>query len=141
MIESVIFQLGNIIADASIATFSLIVFLYERQRNRINRLLSLLSSLSKITQAQVGILAALVDIGDENTLKGYIETNTQIGGSELEKFKAIRRNLDLLHFSNMFVIVMFAVGIVIEAIAVMQSFGVFLTSTACLAFCASCHII
>lgn len=117
MVENVTFQIGNIIADASIAAFALIVFLYERQRRRSNRLLSLLLISSAISNSQAATIKALLEIGDPNELKNYIRSKTQIQPRTLDKFETIQRNLRLLNFGNIGVLITFALGIMLEVIA------------------------
>jgi hypothetical protein len=116
MNPQMLFSLGNVIADASIAAFAIITWLHENQNRRFHRLIALLLSEGSLSSLQAAVLEAWAFSGDQRDLDKTAR-KYNLTGKDRDKLLAITRNLATIRLSMLLTLVLFLFGLSIEAYA------------------------
>lgn len=118
---NLLFLVGNVIADASIAAFAFSVWLQERQEFRLRQLTALLLADKILNERQTAIIDACVFIRDRQELEKYSE-NYHLKASDLNKLISILNVFRYLRFFSTLILILFVIGIAIEAYALAIAF-------------------
>ena len=113
--NSTLFVFGNMLGDLAIGVFAFVVWWHEKQDVRLRRVLAIATANNRLTSDEASLAEAYVVIGDQEKLLQVVRG--RLDDVYLKKLASLLCAFSALRALTPAVVVCFATGIVIEAIA------------------------